>query len=157
MESDEESEDEQILVILPKRESRPYGSTKEEVTKLDPRGQHNEKGYRRLTTLEQHRLQEISMHNRSCPYCEKPIYCAEHMCSCAQTKMLSQDEAFPPTTKKRLEKRQEVPGWKKDPPMFQQGPYHGQNPHPFKEHTVEVWQQFWGAVLYIGKNKLQNP
>ena len=79
------------------------------------------------------------------------------MCLCAQTKMLSQDEAFPPTIKKKLEKRQEVPGWKKDPPMFQQGPYHGQNPHPFKEHTAEVWQRFWGAVPYIGKNKLQNP
>ena len=56
MESDEESEDEQILVILPKRESRPYGLTKEEVTKLDPRSQYNENEYRCLTTSEQHRL-----------------------------------------------------------------------------------------------------
>ena len=60
------------------------------------------------------------------------------MCSCAQTKMLSQSEAFPLTIKKRSEKRQEVPSWKKDPPIFQQGPYHGQNPHSFEEHTAEV-------------------
>ena len=104
MESDEELEDEQILVILSKRESRPYGSTKEEVMKLDPRSQYNENGYRHLTTLEQHRLQEISMYNRSCPYCEQLIYCAEHMCLYAKTKMLSQDEAFSPTIKKRFKK-----------------------------------------------------
>src|SRR5437588_2218103 len=79
MESDEESEDEQILIIQPKREARPYGSTKEEVTRLNSDKQYNENGYRRLTTSEQNILQGMSMNNQSCPYCEKRIYCAEHM------------------------------------------------------------------------------
>jgi deoxyuridine 5'-triphosphate nucleotidohydrolase len=154
MESDEESEDEQILVVQHKRESRPYGMIKEEVTELH---QYNEQGYHHLNTSEQNQLQEMCMHNRSCPYCKKSIYCAEHMCTCARTKMLERGEMFPPSIRITRGMPQETPGWKQNVPMFPPGPYNGQNPHPFREHTSEIWERFWETAPYIGKNRLQNP
>jgi hypothetical protein len=160
MESDEESEDDQILVIQNKREPRPYADTKEEVTKLHPEDHKwNEQGYRHLKETERNQLREVSLFNRCCPYCRKSIYCAEHMCSCAETHMLREGDIFPPLRIQRsaYATLQSTPGWKKNVPMFPIGPYNGSNPHPFREHTAEVWKCFWETAPYIGKGKLQNP
>ena len=113
----------------------------------------NSSEWRRLTREEKNLLMEYTMRNTRCPCCDQRVYCAEQMCTCADTKCIENHDTIKNhlPKEKRIKKPRIPQTCRQYCPVMLAGPYSGTNPHPYVDNTGEVWDCFWENVGYIGK------
>ena len=110
--------------------------------------------FRLLDTKERIQLMDHNLRTTRCPFCDTRVYCTEHICTCAHTKMILIEETLEQyLSKKRQVKKQKVQEIiRQNCPLMNEGPYSGANPHPFENNTGEVYDHFWDQYRYLARS-----